>query len=325
MPVIETLDDLSNASHLSVGLLYKMCKLPELFYRVYSIPKKSGKPRTISQPGRQLKAVQAWILRHILDHLKVSPACKGFERGQSTLDNAMPHYRANAVLTLDVEDFFPSVTVNKVFGVFRTIGFNPRIAGHLAALCTFRGGLPQGAPSSPKLANLACCRMDARLMGYVSKRSIIYTRYADDLTFSAADVSLLLKSRWAIKKILNSEGFALNDSKTRIAGASRQRRVTGLVLSESGVGIGRKQMRLIRARMHQLSTTIAGGLGGVSTEARHISGWLAYIGSVDKPRFEMLSAYRTKLTQQTRVDDCARSDSSILGLIPSAGDESERN
>lgn len=247
LPVLDCLGDLATSIRLSNGVLYRVCTATESFYQTYHIPKQSGGTRTITQPNRTCKAIQSWILRRILDPLRVSSACKGFEKGQTIRTNAMTHARSNAVLTVDLADFFNTIHSRQIFAVFRNAGYNRRVAGILTSLCTCLDTLPQGAPTSPRLANLVCIRLDARLLGYVGKRGIAFTRYADDLTFSAQRMESLTKCFWAVKSIVSAEGFTLNSSKTRFAGASRQRCVTGLILTEAEIGIGRKKYRLIRA------------------------------------------------------------------------------
>jgi RNA-directed DNA polymerase len=293
LPAIDDLSDLAQVSRLSNGLLYKLAKYSDRFYRIIQIRKKAGGRRTISQPSRTLKAIQAWILRNILDRLHVSAACKGFERGQNIRDNALSHDRANAILCCDIENFFPSVTAKQVYYIFREIGYNKTASGLLTSLCTLRGGLPQGAPSSPKLANLACIRLDARLLGYAGKRGMIYTRYADDITLSAAKAPAVCKAVHVVRRIIQSEGFSLNEAKTRIAGPSRRRVVTGLVLSEAGVGIGREKCRTIRAMLHALCKMPPDKTS--DTKVRQVGGWLAFVRSVDPKRADSLKSYLMKL------------------------------
>ncbi len=113
-------------------------------------------------------------------------------------------------MSLDIEDFFPNVKASHVFSLFRTIGYSARVASILTSLCTFYGGLPQGAPTSPAIANLTSLRLDARILGYVGKRRIVYTRYADDLTFSAIWYAVLSRALLVIIEIIEFERFALN-------------------------------------------------------------------------------------------------------------------
>lgn len=288
LPSISSLDELSDATHLSKSLIFRLIKYNDKFYRVYNLPKRNGGYREIAQPSKELKALQAWINRKILDRLKVSSACKGFERNTSILDNAIPHVGSNAILILDIEDFFPSITVDKVCSLFKRIGYPPHAAAILAKLCTFKGKLPQGSPASPKIANLVCLRLDLRILGYVGKRGIGYTRYADDLTFSGPSTSSLLKLFDVIKTIINNEGFKVNDSKTRIVGPSRQHKVTGLIVNNSFAGIGRRQMRVIRSKVHYLCKYPTSKVP--QKELNHVMGWLAFVKGVDAKR--SLTLYR---------------------------------
>ena len=106
LPALRSVDDLAFATRLSLGKINYLAYRAEHLYRTYEIPKKSGKTRKIAQPNRELKAVQAWILRNILDKLSSSPHSKGFDIGTSILENAAPHQGANYVLTLDLVEQF---------------------------------------------------------------------------------------------------------------------------------------------------------------------------------------------------------------------------
>jgi len=289
LPSISSIDELSDTTHLSKSLIFRLIKYNDKFYRVYKLPKRNGGYREIAQPSKELKALQAWINRNILDRLEVSPACKGFERDTSILDNATPHVGSNAVLILDIEDFFPSITANKVCSLFKRIGYPSQAAAILAKLCTFKGRLPQGSPASPKIANLVCLRLDLRILGYVGKRGIVYTRYADDLTFSGPSTSSLLKLLYVVKTIINDEGFEINNYKTRIIGPSRQHKITGLIVNNSFAGIGHRQMRVIRSKVHRLCKYDAYSVP--QKELNHVMGWLAFVKGVDTKRSLILYRY----------------------------------
>ena len=221
LPVIESLKDFSAVTRLSQSIIYQLSIHADEYYKVYDIPKKSGGLRSIAQPGRKLKALQAWILVNILNKLSTSTSCKGFEKGTSTYENANAHIGATAILTIDIEDFFPSISQQQVFNIFKAVGYNNLIGVVCSNICTYKGKLPQGSPCSPKLANLSVLRMDARLEGYVGKRGINYTRYADDLTFSGLTPFKLAGCFPFIKSIVNNEKFQLNVSKTRLNGPSK--------------------------------------------------------------------------------------------------------
>jgi len=288
LPLIDSLDDFSNCTHISKGLIYKLSKFSESYYKTYKIPKRSGGFRIICQPNYQLKAIQGWILEYVLKQLHVSRASKGFQAKTSIKDNVYPHIGAKVVMCLDLEDFYTNIHSDKIWYIFRNAGYSKRISLLFTSLCTYKGFLPQGAPTSPKLSNLACWRLDQRLLGLTSKNGIIYTRYADDLTFSAHSY-LLLKILPLSKHIIRSEGFKLNDSKTRIMGPSRQQKITGLILNQNGFGIGRRKYRELRASIHKIYQ-----LNKPNCDMElinRVQGWLAFTKDVDKKRYRMLIKY----------------------------------
>lgn len=281
LPVIESMKDFSVITRLSRSALYQLSVHADQHYKTYDIPKKSGGFRTISQPARNLKALQAWILVNILNKLSTSPSCKGFEKGASTYDNAQPHIGAAAILTIDIEDFFHSVSQQRVFNIFKVVGYNNLVAAVLSNICTHEGKLPQGSPCSPKLANLSVWRLDVRLQGYVGKQGINYTRYADDLTFSGSTPSKVAGSFQFIKRIVSEEHFELNASKTRLAGPSKAKIVTGLIVLNDGVGVGKEKYKLLRAKIHRLTKPAEQKNLELLSE---VHGWLAYLNSVDVKR-----------------------------------------
>ncbi len=156
-------------------------------YRRFTIPKRSQGYREILAPNDATKKLQRRILRSLLARLKAHDAATGFERGHSIVTNAMPHRGQAAVVRFDLVDFFRSTTSRRVKQYFRRIGWNRRATRTLVRLCTYEGGLPQGAPTSPRLSNLVNYRLDTRLAGMATTLGAVYTRYADDLTFSLSD------------------------------------------------------------------------------------------------------------------------------------------
>ncbi|HIF9399213.1 TPA: retron St85 family RNA-directed DNA polymerase [Photobacterium damselae] len=281
LPALTSLDDFAHATKLGSNTVRSLSISSNSLYRVYKTPKKSGGFREIAQPCRELKAVQSWILRNILDKLNCSPYSKGFEKGRSILNNAQPHIGASYLLSIDLENFFPSIKSFKVYGVFRSIGYNKEMCKLLTNLCTYHDYLPQGAPSSPKLANLTCSRLDDRIHGYAGPKGITYTRYADDITLSANTAIKIEKAKAFIGTIIHDEGLKVNKSKTKICGTKRQKKVTGLVLSGNNVGVGQKKYRELRSALHHIFV-------GRSIDYNFVNGWLSFIYSVDKKTYNQL-------------------------------------
>lgn len=294
LPVIENLEDFSRATNISKHTIYQLSKYSNKYYKVYSIPKSNGKQREICQPSKRLKGLQAWILVNVLNKLKVSASCKGFEKGTSIADNASAHQDADVVLSMDLENFFPSIKRLKVYNVFRSIGYNSLIATVMTNLCTYEGFLPQGSPCSPKLANIISFRLDARIQGYVGKKGIVYTRYADDLTFSGINPASVVRIIPTLKTIIKDEGFRVNKHKTRIAGIARCKTVTGLVLYDSTYGIGSEKYRKLRAKIHHLTLPIEQENIKLLYE---VKGWLAYLNSVDTKRLGTVKRYIERLSK----------------------------
>ncbi|WP_447529371.1 retron St85 family RNA-directed DNA polymerase [Vreelandella sp. TE19] len=288
LPPIEKVEDLANEMRLSISKVRYLAYRSHYLYKTYQISKKNGSPRVIAQPNRELKAFQSWILRNILDKLSSSEHSKGFEKNTSILDNASPHVGSNYVLTIDLEDFFPSIKVEKVYSIFYSIGYSKLISSVLASVCTFDGSLPQGAPTSPKLANLICAKLDARLYGYAGPRGIVYTRYADDITFSAQTAQRIYKAKEFVNTVIFDEGFNVNHSKTKISGTQRQKRITGLIVSEHRAGIGRQKYRQMRVKLHRFFSE-------AENDFNHINGMLAFIYDVDPKMYKKLYLYINSL------------------------------
>lgn len=305
LPVIQSIDDFSVVTHISKYTIYQLSHHSDKYYKTFEIPKKSGGKRTICQPSKKLKGLQSWILVNILNKIQVSPSCKGFRKGSSTLDNALPHIGANTILNLDLKDFFPTVSSKQVYNVFKTIGYNKLIATVFTNICTYNDMLPQGSPCSPMLANLTAWNLDLRIQGYVGKRGISYTRYADDLSFSGLNPTKVVKIIPMIKTIINDENFEVNHKKTRIASSARAKIVTGLIVNEDSVGIGKQKYKDLRAKIHHLT---------LPTEQKnekllyHVGGWLSYLNSVDKLRLQKAKKYISELTKKYPTTLIARLD-----------------
>lgn len=296
LPVIQDVSQFSEVIRISESTIRKYIGFAEYYYFTYEIPKKSGGARLIAQPCRELKAIQSWVLRNILDKLSSSDASTGFEIGSSIYDNAYPHIGSNVILAMDLDNFFPSIPVNKVYRVFYSIGYPKNIASALTNLCAYKGFLPQGSPASPKLANLVCSKMDARIKGYAGKKGITYTRYADDITLSCQSINKIEKAKSFIQTIIKDEDFTINKKKTRLLGLRKKKYVTGLVVSSKKASVGREIYREIRAKIHHLFT-------GKADNYSHVNGWLCFIYGIDQGIYKKLKLYIENLTRKYPSSD----------------------
>ncbi|MBP6842400.1 MAG: RNA-directed DNA polymerase, partial [Kofleriaceae bacterium] len=308
LPVLAAPADLAAALGLTVPRLRWLCfhadAPAKTHYTYFTIPKRSGGTRKLAAPHRQLAAAQRWIFDQILAKLPITDAAHGFVPGRSTVTNARPHVGQRIVINLDLADFFPSITFPRVRGLFASLGYSPAIATLLAMLTTeaprveveFAGrthyvatgprALPQGACTSPTLANLVARKLDRRLGGATRKLGWTYTRYADDLTFSApaagsAQVALIFAR---VRAIVTAEGFAVNEAKGRVQRGGRHT-VTGLVVNDR-LAVPREQVRRVRAILHGARTTglAAQNRAGHPDFRAWLQGTIAYIHMVDPAR-----------------------------------------
>lgn len=247
-PVIYGSAHLSQILNLDPWCLAGMINRTDYYYYSYEIPKRSGGMRKISAPNPALSSVQQWILDNILCKIEVREVAVGYRKGKSIVDNAIPHIGKEKVLKMDLKDFFPSITLNRVWYVFRNCGYTKKISYYLAALCCLDGCLPQGACTSPALSNIIAKRMDARLMGMCAKFNISYTRYADDLTFSGERLPV----RWIdyVSDIVHNERFKVNDEKTKLIRRGAQKVITGISISQDELKIPRKYKRSTRQEVY---------------------------------------------------------------------------
>ncbi len=230
LPVIYDIKHLSLLLNIRISHLTKMIYGNSKFYKTFYIKKRGNKYRKIEAPLGSLKTVQRWILRNILEKIKTSDYCKGFRPGLSILDNARPHLNKDYVVNVDIQDFFPSIKYNKVFAVFRNLGYTKKVSYVLSKLCTLENRLPQGAPTSPYISNIISKRIDSRIAGICKNFGFVFTRYADDITISGTKKVIFLIS--FIEKILGESSFLLNRSKTRIMKKGKRQEITGIVVNE---------------------------------------------------------------------------------------------
>jgi len=230
LPIIYDQNHLALLVGYKLQYLIKASNSPQLFYRTFTIPKKSAGTREIAEPLPSLKEIQKWILKKILNNCAFSNYAKAYISKTSIRDNARFHRGQEKVLSIDIKDFFGSIKYRKVYDVFRRLGYNKPVSTMLANLCCLDESLPQGAPTSPALSNLVAINIDKRIAGFSKKHVFRYTRYSDDLAFSGKfSVSLVINF---VRNVLSSEKFSINENKIRLMHTHQRQEVTGIVTNE---------------------------------------------------------------------------------------------
>lgn len=250
--VAPLLTSLDIAIVLGIGpqLIVSIIKNRGKHYRSFPILKKDGTDRIISAPRVYLKVIQWWVLENILGKLPSHKNAFGFSRNKSIQDNASFHVGSKHFLNVDIQSFFDTITENQVQDIFVKLGYNEDTSETLSKLCTLNGCLPQGAPTSPSLANLVLAATDDKLENLATVKGMKYSRYADDITFSS-DEFIAADFHLEVEKFLKDAGFQLKSAKTRYAGPGNRREVTGLICGEI-VQPPLQWRKNSRARVHKL-------------------------------------------------------------------------
>lgn len=282
-------------------------------YRSIAIPKATGGTRPISAPEPILMDVQRWILRNILDKLPMHSASYAYQSKTSIVQCASQHIGARWLVKMDLHDFFGTVGEQSVYRVFRKLGYNKLVSFELARITTRTedlegahwraaytvisdyavaglGVLPQGGPTSGSLANAAATRLDQLLQKFSLERSLSYTRYSDDLTFSSLKAFDRPTAEAVVREVtglVRKAGFVTHRAKTRIVPPGSRKVVLGLLVDDS--------VRLMPEHRRRIEVHLRGcekfGLANHAAHRKfdsvfalvdHLAGWLAFALGVDK-------------------------------------------
>ncbi|QIL20207.1 reverse transcriptase family protein [Thermomonas sp. HDW16] len=258
---VRTVDQLARALGVPLQVFHEViaCQDPGLIYAMHSIPKRSQRNpdgfRVVWESRTEAVARSHKAAARRLDDFArrqeigyPNPAVHGYVRGGSTRSNALPHCGARVVVRADIEDFFQTITLERVESAFRAIGIAPETAHSLALFSTINGKLPLGLPESPVVSNLVCLDLDRDLKALADRHGVKYTRYADDMTFSGNEN---LPSREEIRTVLLRHGFRLSDRKFKKSKRGQAHFVTGLSVSERDYPhVPRKLKRMLRLELH---------------------------------------------------------------------------
>lgn len=288
-------------------------------YRYRLLPKRPGEYRLIEAPKPRMKAIQRQILNDILNHVPPHEASHGFRCGRSISTFATPHAGRQVVLKMDLQDFFPSTGAAQIQSIFRFLGYPDTVADLLTGLCTSsvpqvvwpikperqtpqsrqqmrryaQPHLPQGAPTSPALANLCAYRMDSRLAGLAHTVDASYTRYADDMAFSGDHDFVRICRRFLnhAAAIAIDEGYTVHFRKTRIMKQAARQRVAGIIVNQR-LNISRKDFDRLKA---VLTNCVRHGPSSQNHDAHdhfrsHLEGRVSFVEQIHPERGGRLRA-----------------------------------
>jgi len=294
MTTIEQIASKIGISSAYLGFIVSRC---DRQYKAYYITKHSGDLRRIEAPNIDLKAIQRWILRNILENIPVNDRAQGFVRGRGIRKNASYHLGKRYLLCIDIKDFFPSIKKDKVHDVFLQATKDSDIARIYSELCTFKDRLPQGGVTSPILSNLVFRSADEKIVDLCGRMNIIYSRYADDMTFSSNDFQALQELYNKVEQLVDSEGFEINRKKTRYCSGKNRMLVTGLRLNSGKLTTGRERKRRVRAAVYNYIVN-----KDQSVNMNQVLGNIAFIRSIEDDYYPKIQQYAHNLITRMSVD-----------------------
>lgn len=317
-----TIDDIGKRLGLTPQFLFEAAKTAETQYELFDLPKRSGGARTICTPKGELKRVQRAILEELLQQFEMPDFVHGCVKGRSIVTNAKPHVDKPLVLKIDIKDFFGSIKPVRVLEIYKDIfDCDQKSAVALTALTTYGNFLPQGAPTSPALANLVALPLDRTLLDICEQSGLQYdyTRYVDDITISGdSRLGQLLADFY---KAIQHHGFIASPGKLKVSRPCNRQKVTGIIVNKK-MAPPKKLIRKIRQQLYYCEKF---GLEdhcqkeGIEEEEflDRINGMLGFIRLTQPVTADLFKSKLTSLQKFELVDQ----DESILLLLKLAVEE----
>lgn len=291
-----------------VNLLNNLKTNKSEYYLSFPIRKSTGNLRWIDAPIPELKQIQQKLLHQFLYKFKPHPAAMGFIKGLGVKDGADKHLGNKVILTLDISNFFGSIKTNSIYRLFHyllkraetlnliEIQNEQNILNYLVEVTTYKGQLPQGAPTSPALANLFSNFIDKKLQTLADKNQLVYTRYADDITFShknkSFDIGKLIPD---VTTIIEGHGLKVNEKKTRVVRPHKRMVVTGVVINDK-LGVPKYKQRNFRAQLHNL---IKNNVSISLEEYQQLRGYTEWINHLNSKKGEFFLQQLGKIPQKS--------------------------
>ena len=284
LPPIVSISCLSVLFGYSTSFMGAIFRKPENYYRIFKIKKSNNNLREIQAPKVALKVLQKWFAQYLSEgqSSNYSDNAFGFIRGRATVHGAQRHCMAKWVYSLDIKNFFRSITKEMLISYMKNIGYYEESSKLISQLCCYDGKLSEGSPASPILSNLMFKNTDDEIQDYVyniCKENIVYTRYADDLAFSSKQnisENKLKDIKRQVKKIITDNHWKLNDEKERFAVSPQRLKIYGLLVHGEKPRLTKGYRNKIRAFKHILKRQ-----KNYLKNKEKIKGHLAYANSIE--------------------------------------------
>lgn len=288
------IEQIASKIGISSGYLLILLYHHDHYYKTFYLKKRnSNKLRLIASPNYEIKAIQSWILRNYLSKVDISDRATGFVPKKNIKENAQFHLHQKYVMCLDIKDFFPTIKKDTIKKVIQEQFHDDFLAYFISELCTFKENLPQGGVTSPTISNIIFKPVDEKIKKIANEMNVNYSRYADDLCFSANYFNSLKDLKSKVEKEITDAGFTLNKDKSRFMTGKYKKIVTGLYLNSGKISVGRNYKRLIRSSLYNYYVK-----GDTNINLNSIYGMISFISGIEndyrKKIQEYLQIVRTK-------------------------------
>ena len=266
---------------------------PKYYFRIPK-KKKDGSDREVYDTHPPLKSILRTITDEILDRVKYPGYLHGSLRKRSASTNVKCHVGARHKIQMDIKDFFPSITKDHVFALFRYgFQFSKKVSRTLAEITTFNDTLPQGSPASSHIANWVLWDVEDGLVKVFSARGYRYTRHVDDIAVSSlrkisnAEKSEIIKR---VNSLITCKGFNVKHKKTKLSGPNDTKELVGLVVGAEKPNIPKKYVSAVRAEIEKLSPQDE----DYDKNLRSLKGKIAYVKSINPSKGRFLAGHLSR-------------------------------
>ncbi len=288
---MKTFDSFAKELGFNKQVLDNYITFADKYYNSYYILKKNkSKKRQIDCPSKELKSIQRWVLSNYLNNIPVSNRANGFIIGRGIKRNAQFHLNKSYILTIDIKNFFPSITQGMVYNSLRKHFDNRELTFKLSKLCTFKRRLPQGAPTSPVLSNVVFKEIDDKIASFCNTRLVVYSRYADDMVFSCDTKNVLVEIYSFVNNLLKEHFFEINTAKTKYLSGKGRMAITGININEGRLTVKKEIKRNLRSNLYNLIVK-----KDKSVNANSVLGYLSFIKDIEPEYYKKTRIYIDKL------------------------------
>ncbi|TPI32010.1 RNA-directed DNA polymerase [Mesorhizobium sp. B3-2-1] len=250
LPVILDIQHLAWHSGLEAKFIASVALDNRRYYSTRTIPKRRGGERSLFVPRPFLAGLQRWILDEILSKFGLHQSAFGFVKGRRTLDNARLHAASKCILKVDIRDFFGSIKYASVSDIFLGAGYSPKVSYYLSRICTLDDVIPQGAPTSPSISNIAMRQVDIQIAEFCAQNRLLFSRYADDICLSGDSIP---ESAFPfLSDCLSKFGLEIAEEKTVLAFEGQKKIITGISISSGELRLPKVYRRELRKTIHYI-------------------------------------------------------------------------